>query len=301
MEPDLSVELRKLRLSAPVMPAAGTFGFGEEYAELYEPASFLGALVTKTLTLRPRQGNPQPRLWETPCGLLNSIGLENPGLSAFVEEIFPRLLRFHLPIVVSVYGENAEEYGELGRYIPREAAGLELNLSCPNLPGKPAVLSAEEIFSRVAAAREAWPGELWAKISPEGDWLSAAQAAEEAGADAVVATNTFRGMALDLERRSPVFANVVAGLSGPAIKPLCLHIVYELCRVLRIPVIGCGGIKSGRDALEFILAGAHAVQVGTANFFDPLAIPRILQEMRDWLKKEGLKGLEEVRGCAQKR
>lgn len=301
MEPDLSVRLRKLCLPAPVMPAAGTYGFGEEYGELYELSSSLGALVTKTLTLRPRLGNPQPRLWETPCGLLNSIGLENPGISRFIEEIFPRLLEHRLPIVVSVYGENAEEYGELARRIPREAAGLELNLSCPNVPGKPSVLSPEEIFSRVAAAREAWPGELWAKISPEGDWLSAAQAAEEAGADAVVATNTFRGMALDLERRAPVFSNLVAGLSGPAIKPLCLRIVYELCRVLRLPVIGCGGIRSGGDALEFILAGAHAVQVGTANFFDPLAIPRILREMREWMRNQGLRGLEEVRGCAQKK
>jgi len=229
MEPDLSVSLRKLRLPLPVMPAAGTFGFGEEYAALYELSSSLGALVTKTLTLRPRLGNPQPRLWETPCGLLNSIGLENPGLSAFVEEIFPRLLQFRLPIVVSVYGENVEEYGELARRVPREAAGLELNLSCPNVPGKPPVLSAEEIFSRVAAAREAWPGELWAKISPEGEWLSAAQAAEEAGADVVVATNTFRGMALDLERRAPVFSQPCGRPLRPGHQtPLSSHRVRAL-------------------------------------------------------------------------
>lgn len=300
MELDLTVELRKIRLSSPVMPAAGTFGFGEEYAELYD-LSCLGALVTKTFTLRPRSGNPQPRVWETPCGLLNSIGLENPGVDVFVAEIFPRLLRFGVPVVVSVYGESAEELGEIARRIPKEAKALELNLSCPNVPGKPSVLSAEEIFSRVAAAREAWPGELWAKISPEGDHLASAKAAEEAGADAIVATNTFRGMAIDLERRAPVFSNIVAGLSGPAIKPLCLRIVYELCKALRIPVIGCGGITTGQDALEFIFAGAHAVQVGTANFFDPLAIPRILKEMKEWLGARRVKSLAEVRGCARKR
>lgn len=300
MELDLAVELRKIQLSSPVMPAAGTFGFGEEYAELYD-LSCLGALVTKTLTLRPRSGNPQPRVWETPCGLLNSIGLENPGVDVFVAEIFPRLLRFGVPVVVSVYGESAEEFGEIARRIPEEAKALELNLSCPNVPGKPSVFSGEEIFSRVAAAREAWPGELWAKISPEGDHLASAKAAEEAGADAIVATNTFRGMAIDLERRASVFSNIVAGLSGPAIKPLCLRIVYELCKALRIPVIGCGGITTGQDALEFICAGAHAVQVGTANFFDPLAIPRILKEMKEWLGARRVKSLVEVRGCVRKR
>lgn len=297
---DLSVALRRLRLRSPVMPAAGTFGFGEEYAELLD-LSDLGALVTKTLTLRPRTGNPQPRLWETPCGLLNSIGLENPGFSAFLEEVWPRLLRLGVPLVVSVYGEGPEEYGEMAGRVPREAAALELNLSCPNVPGRPAALAPEEIRARVGAARAAWPGELWAKIAPEGDYRAAALAAAEAGADAIVATNTFRGLAIDVERRAPVFANVFAGLSGPAIKPLVLRIVYELCGVVGIPVIACGGIASGRDALEFVFAGAHAVQVGTANFFDPWALPRVLQEMRAILEAQGVHRLEEVRGCARKR
>lgn len=297
---DLGVELRGLRLQNPVIAAAGTFGFGEEYAELYD-LSTLGALVTKTLTLRPRPGNPQPRLWETPCGLLNSIGLENPGLDAFLEDVLPRMLNFGVPIVVSIYGETPAEYAEMARRLPAEVSALELNLSCPNVPGKPPVLSPPEITARVAAAREAWPGELWAKISPEGDYLAAARAAQRAGADALVATNTFRGMAIDLARRAPVFANVVAGLSGPAIKPLVLRIVYELCGVLGIPVIACGGIVSGRDALEFIFAGAHAVQVGTANFLDPLALPRIVREIQGFLESQGVAELKEVRGCAQKR
>ncbi|MFN3346243.1 MAG: dihydroorotate dehydrogenase, partial [Candidatus Bipolaricaulaceae bacterium] len=215
---DLRVELRRLRLRNPVIAAAGTFGFGEEYAELYD-LSILGALVTKTLTVRPRPGNPQPRLWETPCGLLNSIGLENPGLDAFLEDVLPRILNLGVPIVVSVYGDTPEEYGAMACRIPAGVAALELNLSCPNVPGKPSILSRPEIAARVAAAREAWPAELWAKISPEGDHLAAALAAQEAGADAIVAANTFRGMAIDLSRRAPVFANVVAGLSGPAIKP----------------------------------------------------------------------------------
>lgn len=297
---DLSVPLRKLRLTNPVMPAAGTFGFGTEYAELYD-LSLLGALVTKTLTLRPRLGNPQPRLWETPCGLLNSIGLENPGLDAFLAEILPKILAYGVPVVVSLYGETPEELGEMARRIPRAVAALELNLSCPNVPGKLSVLAPTEIAARVQAAREAFPGELWAKIAPEGDFLASGLAAQEAGADAVVATNTFRGMAIDVDGRRPVFANVVAGLSGPAIKPLVLRIVYELCGALEIPVIACGGITSGRDALEFLYAGAHAVQVGTANFFDPLAIPRVLRELGELLAGQGMRRLEEVRGCAQKR
>ncbi len=300
MEPDLSVALGKLRLAAPVIAAAGTFGFGEEYAELYDLA-VLGAVVTKTITLHPRAGNPQPRLWETPCGLLNSIGLENPGIDVFLQTILPRILRLGVPIVVSIFGGDPEEYGELARRIPSEVAALELNLSCPNVPGKSPVLAPKEVSLRVAAARAFWHGELWAKISPEGDYLAAALAAQEAGADAIVAVNTFRGMAIDLGRRAPVFANVVAGLSGPAIKPLSLRIVYELCGMVRIPVIGCGGITSGRDALEFIFAGAHAVQVGTANFLHPLALPRIVQEIREYLGAQGVKHIEEVRGCARVR
>lgn len=164
---DLSVGLRKLRLASPVMPAAGTFGFGAEYAELYD-LSLLGALVTKTLTLRPRSGNPPPRLWETPCGLLNSIGLENPGLDAFLAETLPKVLAHGVPVVVSLYGETPEEVGEMARRIPPEVAALELNLSCPNVPGKLSVLPPAEIAARVQAAREAFPGELWAKISPRG-------------------------------------------------------------------------------------------------------------------------------------
>ncbi len=297
---DLSVAFRKLRLANPVMPAAGTFGFGAEYGELFD-LSLLGALVTKTLTLRPRPGNPQPRLWETPCGLLNSIGLENPGLEAFVAEILPGLLASGVPVVVSLYGETPDEVGTIARRLPPGVAALEVNLSCPNVPGKLSVLSPAEVAARVGAAREAFPGEMWAKIAPEGDFLASGLAAQAAGADAVVAANTFRGMAIDVEGRRPVFANVAAGLSGPAIKPLVLRIVYELCGALAIPVIACGGIASGRDALEFILAGAHAVQVGTANFFDPLAVPRVLREIGEVLSSQGVEVLEEVRGCVRKR
>ncbi len=297
---DLEVRLRRLRLRNPLIAAAGTFGFGEEYFQLYDP-SLLGALVTKTLTLRSRLGNPQPRLWETPCGLLNSIGLENPGLDAFLAEVAPRILRFDVPIVVSIYGEGPTEYGEMARRIPPAVAALELNLSCPNLPGRPAVLPPPEIAARVGAAREAWAGELWAKISPEGDCLAAALAAQEAGADAIVATNTFRAMAIDVSRRAPVFATVVAGLSGPAIKPLVLRIVYELCGALRIPVIACGGIMNGSDALEFIFAGAHAVQMGTANLVNPWALPRAVRDIQELLVNHGAQSVEEVRGCARKR
>ena len=300
MEPDLSVVLRRLRLQAPVIAAAGTFGFGEEYAELFDLSS-LGALVTKTLTRQPRPGNPQPRLWETPCGLLNSIGLENPGIDAFVGEILPRIQGLGVPIVVSLFGESPEAFRELAGRVPDEVAALELNLSCPNVPGREPVLRPEEVRAVVAEVRAVWTGELWAKLAPEGEVVAAALAAQEAGADAVVAANTFRGLAVDLSRRAPVFANTFAGLSGPAIKPLSLRLVYELCGALTIPVIGCGGIITGRDALEFILVGAHAVQAGTANFLDPLAFPRMVEEIRAWLRDEGVGSLSEVRGWARKR
>ncbi len=298
MEVDLSVQVGELRLAAPVVAAAGTFGFGEEYAELYD-VSVLGAICTKTLTLRPRLGNPPPRLWETPCGLLNSIGLENPGVEGFLTGVLPRIRRFGVPIVVSIFGEKPEEYAELARRLPPEFAALELNLSCPNVPGSARGAAADQVAEIVGSVRDVWLGALWAKLSPEGDVLDAALAAQGSGADAVVAGNTFRGMAIDVDRRAPVFARRFAGLSGPAIKPLILRVVYELCGALQIPVIGCGGITTGRDALEFILAGAHAVQVGTANFFSPLCVPEIVEEIRAYLRAHRLRGLEEVRGCAR--
>lgn len=295
---DLSVRVGSLKLKNPVIAASGTFGFDLEYGQLYD-VSCLGAICTKGLTLRPRGGNPPPRLWETPCGLLNSVGLENPGVDAFLLEELPKM-RLGVPIVANVWGESVEEYAEVAeRLSGSEVDAVELNLSCPNVPGgKIRGSSPQETARIVGLCRGVCERPLWVKLPPEGDVLLAAQAAQRAGADAVSATNTFRAMAIDIRSGRPVFANRFGGLSGPAIKPISLRVVYELSRALTIPIIGVGGITTWEDAVEFIMAGAHAVQVGTANFIDPLAIPTIIRGLRDFLRGRGLKGWEDIRGCA---
>jgi dihydroorotate dehydrogenase (NAD+) catalytic subunit len=308
---DLSVQVGGLRLKNPVIAASGTFGFGSEYGQLYD-VSCLGAICTKGLTLRPRRGNPPPRLWETPCGLLNSIGLENPGVEAFVEEELPRMRRLGTRVIANVWGETPEEYGRLAERLSRsEVDAIELNLSCPNVPalwnrysystgpgGKMLGLEPAGTAAAVGEARRACEKPLWVKLPPEGEVSAAARAAQEAGADAISATNTFRAMAIDIRSGRPAFVNRFGGLSGPAIKPISLRVVYELSQILKIPVIGIGGITTWQDAVEFIMAGAHAVQVGTANFIDPLAIPNLIRGLADFPLGRGLKGWEDIRGCA---
>ncbi|HAF69842.1 TPA: dihydroorotate dehydrogenase [Candidatus Acetothermia bacterium] len=296
---DLSVEVGGLRLKNPVIAAAGTFGFGTEYARLYD-VGLLGGICTKGLTLKPRPGNPPPRLWETPCGLLNSIGLENPGVEAFLQEELPRMRGLGTAVIANIWGETPEEYRELAERLSRsDVDAIELNLSCPNVPGgKIRGGVPEEVARIVGLCRRVCEKPLWVKLPPEGDVLEAAQAAERAGADAVTASNTFRALAIDIEKGRPAFAGRIGGLSGPAIKPIALRVVYELVQKLKLPVIGCGGITSWQDALEFIMAGAHAVQVGTGNFIDPLCIPKIVRGLADWLAGRGMEDLEGVRGCA---
>ena len=296
---DLSVAVGGLVLKNPVIAASGTFGFGAEYARLYD-VSVLGGICTKGLTLRPRQGNPPPRLWETPCGLLNSIGLENPGVDAFIEEELPRMRQLGTHLIANVWGETPQEYRKLaGRLSRSDVDAVELNLSCPNVPGgKIRGSFPEEVARIVGLCRRVCEKPLWVKLPPEGDVLGSARAAERAGADAITASNTFRALAIDVGRGRPVFAGRIGGLSGPAIKPIALRVVYELSREVDVPVIGCGGIVSWEDAVEFIMAGAHAVQVGTGNFIDPLCIPKLIRGLEDFLAGRGLKDWEGIRGCA---
>lgn len=297
---DLSVDLGFIRLKNPVLTASGTFGYGEEYRPFF-PLEELGGIVLKGIYLSPRPGNPPPRLYETPSGLLNSIGLAGPGV-AELKQIVCRLAReTRVPIVINVCGGDDDEYVAVAESFAAmpEVALLELNISCPNVHqgGRCPAQSEEHTYRLIRRVKERVDKPLVAKLSPNvPDIAAIAQAAEQAGADALSLVNTFLGLAVDLARRRPVFANVVAGLSGPAIKPLALRLVWEVCRRVRIPVIGIGGITSGVDALEYILVGAAAVQVGTENFVDPQAGPRIVREIEQEMDRLGIKDLAEIRG-----
>jgi dihydroorotate dehydrogenase (NAD+) catalytic subunit len=294
---DLSVRIGGLTLKNSVIAASGTFGFGEEYGDLYD-VSRLGAICTKGLTLRPREGNPTPRLWETPCGLLNSIGLQNPGINAFLEEELPRMKAQEIVTIANVWGETQAEYVEMVERLSGSAVdAIELNLSCPNVPGEMLGQQAEETGQVVRAARKVSRKPLWVKLSPDAR-VEVAQAAEQAGTDAVCAVNTFRAMAIDIETGKSVFERVFAGLSGPAIRPIALRIVHELVTALDIPVIGIGGITTWQDAVAFIMAGASAIQVGTANFIDPWSAIRIVEGLEEFMQHRGLSNWEEIRGCA---
>jgi dihydroorotate dehydrogenase (NAD+) catalytic subunit len=294
---DPSVRIGGVYLKNPVIAASGTFGFGEEYGELYD-ASRLGAVCTKGLTLQPREGNLPPRLWETPCGLLNSIGLQNPGVSTFLHDELPRMKEKGLVVIANVWGETVTEYREaVERLSDSSVDAIELNVSCPNVPGD--VIGTQKALTQkvMKAVRPLCKRPLWVKLPPDAD-ADVAKVVEAEGADAVCAINTIRGMAVDLETGRPVFAQRFAGLSGPAIKPIALRIVYEFSKTLSIPVIGIGGITTWKDAVEFIMAGAHAVQIGTANFVDPRTGVQIVEGMEAFMKERNLKDWETIRGCA---
>jgi len=289
--PKLAIELAGIKMKNPVMVASGTFGFGKEYAE-YIDLNKLGAIVTKSITLKPREGNPPPRLVETPAGMLNSIGLENPGIESFLAEELPFLAKFDTPIIVNIAGETVEEYAELAKILSRESTvkGLEINISCPNVKkggmsfGVDPKLTAE-VIAQVRKSALSLP--IIAKLTPNvTDITVIAKAAVEAGADALSAINTVLGMAIDIETGKSRLGTLTGGLSGPAIKPIALRMVYEISHTVNVPVIGIGGIVSGQDAYEFILAGAKAVQVGTANFIDVEAPLKIIKELEAYLNKD---------------
>lgn len=300
MKPDLSVSLGSLRLNNPVMSASGTFGYGLEFSPFFD-ISRLGAIVVKGLSLEPSKGNPPGRIVETASGMLNAIGLQNIGVERFVADVVPRLEDAGATFVANIYGRTPEEYEEVARRVSsvRSLAAIEVNASCPNVKeGGMAFGATPEGVSRLTArVRQSTDKPVWVKLSPNvSDIGTIASAAAGAGADAVSLINTLVGMAVDHRTRRPKLANVTGGLSGPAIKPVALRMVWEVCRRVSIPVIGIGGIQTAADALEFLLVGASAVQVGTANFRNPMACIEILEGIEAFLREERMTGISEYRG-----
>ena len=286
--PSLQVNLGSLKLKNPVIAASGTFGYGEEYSGII-PLGSLGAIVTKGLSLEPRKGNSPPRLAETPSGMLNAIGLENVGLEAFLREKLPFLRGARCPVLVNIFGSTVEEYGEMARRLSdvEGIAGLEVNISCPNLKAGGVVFASEPraVHRVVLKVRRSTSSFVMVKLSPNvADIGKIALAAEEAGADAVSLINTLTGLAIDVQTRTPVLGNITGGLSGPAIKPIGLRMVWQAVQVVRIPVVGIGGIVTAKDALEYLIAGATAIQVGTAHFIDPRAGLKIIDGIQRYLQ-----------------
>lgn len=297
---NLQIKIGHLTFKNPVMVASGTFGYGEEYAQLVD-LNKLGAIVTKSITLKPRLGNPQPRLWETTAGLLNSIGLQNVGLQTFIDEKLPYLQKYDTRIIVSIAGETIEEYAQLARELRnQDFDALEVNISCPNVKTTHKQLFAQkadlsrEIIRKVKRAAQK---PVFAKLTPNvTDIGEIARACERAGAEAIAVVNTFNGMAVDIKSVKPVFANVVAGLSGPAIKPLALYKIYEVRQAVSIPIIGMGGIMNTADALEFMIVGATAISIGTGNFIDPSLSERIIDGLEHYVKQHSLKNIAKITG-----
>ncbi|MGM0402169.1 MAG: dihydroorotate dehydrogenase [Thermodesulfobacteriota bacterium] len=284
----------------PVMPASGTFGYGVEFSGLMD-LNRLGGIVVKGLSLAPVPGNPPPRIAETACGMLNAIGLENIGVEAFVKEKLPVLKGFDTPVIANIYGTSVDEYARLAQKIDGIDGidGIEVNISCPNVKaGGVAFGTDPEMAAQVVAAVKAQTGKtIIVKLSPNVTSVAGiAQSAEASGADAVSLINTITGMAIDAETRRPVLGNITGGLSGPAIKPVALRMVWEVARAVAIPVIGIGGIMTAADALEFIIAGATAVQVGTATFVNPSACIDIIDGMADYLARHEIQCIRELTG-----
>ncbi len=299
-QPDLSVELGPLKLKNPVMTASGTFGYGREFESLADLNS-LGAVVVKGLSLKPMEGNPPPRIVETPCGMLNAIGLANIGLEEFLDEKLPWLRTLHTQVIVNIYGHSIDDYGQLAKALRgvEGISALEVNISCPNVecggiafgqdPGMSARVT-EKVVNNTDKP-------VIVKLTPNvTDIRILARETERAGADALSLINTLSGMAVDIETRKPRLANISGGLSGPAIRPVALHMVYQVVQTVDIPVIGIGGIMEYGDAIEFLIAGASAVQVGTANFVNPRATMDIIEGIRKYCLDKGINRIGELIG-----
>ncbi|HOJ13196.1 MAG TPA: dihydroorotate dehydrogenase [Deltaproteobacteria bacterium] len=288
-----------LIIANPVMNASGTFAYGEEFSGFFD-LSVLGAVVTKGLSMQPKRGNPLPRIVETPCGMINSIGLENVGIHAFTREKLPFLRGYGVPVIVNFFGSNEEEYVQAARALDIEGvAALEMNVSCPNVKrgGIEFGKDPEGLNLLVTRVRQACSKPLIVKLSPMvTDICANAQAAVEAGADALTCINTIPAMAIDEETMRPVLGNVTGGLSGPAIKPVALKIVWEVSRRVSVPVIAAGGIASASDAVQFMLAGASAVQVGSASLRDPFCFPVVIEGIRAYLERKGITAVKDLVG-----
>ncbi|MBT5471813.1 MAG: dihydroorotate dehydrogenase [Nitrospina sp.] len=296
---DLTVDLGKLVLNNPVIAASGTFGYGLEYTDFLD-LNDLGGFSTKGLSLKPKVGNPVPRVIETSSGMLNSIGLENIGLEAFLSDKLPQLQKFNTRVIVNFFGDTVQQYVDMSSALTKEDSidALEMNVSCPNVEEGGLQFSSDPVVLNqvVDAVRKVTDKFLIVKLSPNvTDITLLAKAAEDAGADALSVCNTFVGMKVDLESGKPYLANRTGGLSGPAIKPIALNLVYETARAVKIPVIGIGGISNSDDAIEFLMAGAKAVQVGTANFIDPAVTVKIVDGIREWCRKNQISKISDIK------
>ena len=301
---DLTIDLGFIKLKNPVIAASGTFGYGLEFAPFFD-LSKLGGFVVKGLYFSPRPGNPPPRLVEAPSGLINAIGLPGVGVRRFAEEILPQLRKIKTSIIVNVCGENDEEYASVVEFLDKEEgiSAYELNISCPNVEkdGLCPALDSEATFSVVSLVKKTSSRPVITKLSPNvTDIVEIALSAQEAGTDALSLVNTLLALSVDVEERKPVLGNIFGGLSGPAIKPISLRMVYQVVRRVKIPVIGMGGISSGRDALEYLITGAKAVEIGTANFIDPEASIKIIEELKDYCEENGIERIEDVIGTIKR-
>lgn len=299
----LNTKIGSLELKNPVMTASGTFGYGTEYADFMD-ISRLGAIIVKGTTLNPRQGNPYPRMAETPSGMLNAVGLQNKGVDYFVDHIYPEVRKIQTNIIVNVSGSCIDDYVQTAGIINTldDIPAIELNISCPNVKqgGMAFGVNPESAAQVVAAVRKAYDKTLIVKLSPNvTDITEIARAVEGAGADSVSLINTMLGMAIDAEKRKPILSTVTGGMSGPAVKPVALRMVWQTAKAVKIPVIGLGGICSATDAIEFLLAGASAIQIGTANFIDPSISEKVIDGIEDYLNRHGFTSVQDIIGALE--
>jgi len=299
----LNVDIGKLQLKNPVMTASGTFGYGIEYADFLD-LSRIGSIIVKSITLRNREGNPYPRMKETASGMLNAVGLQNKGVKYFVENIYPLLKNIDTHIIANIAGSTIEEYVQIAEILNEfdKISALELNISCPNVKEGGMLFGNSSIAANqvVTAVRRVYSKELIVKLSPNVTSISEiAIAVENAGADAISLINTLVGMAIDIETRKPCLSTITGGLSGPAIKPVALRMVWETAHAVKIPIIGIGGIMNAADAIEFLLAGATAIEVGTANFIDPTVTIKIIEGIEQYLIQHGFDNIYEIIGAME--
>lgn len=300
---DLKVKLGSLELQNPVMTASGTYGYGEEYEDFVD-INRLGGIVVKGTTLHPRQGNDYPRMAETPMGMLNAVGLQNVGVDRFISEIYPRIKKYRTNILVNVSGSTVEEYVETAAKINAldHIPGIELNISCPNVKegGMAFGTSCPSAIAVTEAVRAVYNKHLMVKLSPNVTNIAEiALGVESAGADSVSLINTLLGMAIDVEQRRPVLSTITGGLSGAAVKPVALRMVWQVAQAVKIPVVGMGGISNAEDAIAFMLAGASAIQIGTANFIDPGVTEKIIVGIEDYLLRHKMSSVTELKGALQ--
>lgn len=301
---DLSVNIGNLALANPVLTASGTFGYGEEFDDFIS-IDRLGGYIVKGTTLEPRQGNPYPRMAETPSGMLNAVGLQNKGVDYFITHIYPRIRHYKSQMIVNVSGAKIEDYvGVCERLAPLDGLhAIEVNISCPNVKqgGMAFGTTCEGAAQVTRAVRRVYPGTVIVKLSPNvTDITEIAKAVEGEGADAVSLINTLMGMAIDVERQRPCLSTVTGGLSGPAVRPVAVRMVWQAAKAVSIPVVGLGGIMNGRDALEFILAGATAIEVGTANFVDPAVTMKIIDYIQDYCERHGVTSITDLIGAVNR-